>query len=52
LKKYQNIKFHQNLFSGSQVVPCGQTDRHMWTDKQTDTHEQANSHCSWFYECA
>jgi len=23
-----NIKFHENLFSGSQVVPCGQTDGH------------------------
>jgi len=21
-----NIKFHENLSSGSQVVPCGQTD--------------------------
>ena len=25
--KYSNIKFHENLSSGSRVVPCGQTDR-------------------------
>jgi hypothetical protein len=29
-EKYSNIKFHENLFSGSQVVPCG------WTKRQTD----------------
>jgi hypothetical protein len=29
-KKSSNIKFHQNLSSGSGVVPCGRTDR--WTD--------------------
>jgi hypothetical protein len=27
-KKYSNIKFHENPFSGSRVVPCGRTDRH------------------------
>jgi hypothetical protein len=26
LKKYWNIKFHENLSSSSRVVPCGQTD--------------------------
>jgi hypothetical protein len=26
-KKYSNIKFHENPSSGSQVVPCGRTDR-------------------------
>jgi hypothetical protein len=25
-EKYTNIKFHENPFSGSQVVPYGQTD--------------------------
>jgi hypothetical protein len=25
-KKYFTIKFHENPYSGSQVVPCGQTD--------------------------
>ena len=25
-EKVSNIKFHQNPFSGSRVVPCGQTD--------------------------
>jgi hypothetical protein len=26
LKKYSNIKFHENPSSGSRVVTCGQTD--------------------------
>ena len=26
-EKYSNIKFHENSFSDSRVVPCGQTDR-------------------------
>jgi len=26
-EKYSNTKFHKNPYSGSQVVPCGQTDR-------------------------
>ena len=26
-KKASNIKFHENLFSGRRVVPCGRTDR-------------------------
>ena len=26
--KYSNIKFHENLSSGSRVVACGQTERH------------------------
>ena len=30
LKKYSNIKFNENLSSGSQVAPCGQTDRQAW----------------------
>jgi hypothetical protein len=25
-KKYSNVKFHENPFSGSRVVPCGRTD--------------------------
>jgi hypothetical protein len=25
-EKYSSIKFYKNLFSGSRVVPCGQTD--------------------------
>jgi hypothetical protein len=32
-KKYQNIKFCQNLSSGSQGVPCGEMDKQ--THKQT-----------------
>jgi hypothetical protein len=27
-KKYSNIKFHENLFIGTRVVPCGRKDRH------------------------
>ena len=26
-EKYSDIKFHENPFSGSRVVPYGQTDR-------------------------
>jgi len=36
-EKYSNIKFHENLFCGSQVVPIG------WTDRQTDKYDKANS---------
>jgi len=25
-EKYSNIRFHENPFSGSRVVPCGQRD--------------------------
>jgi len=32
-KNHSNTKFHENPSSGSQVVPCGETDRH--ADKQT-----------------
>ena len=32
-EKYPNIKFHENPFDGSRVVPCGQTG------KQTDMTE-------------
>ena len=32
-RKNVNIKFHQNPFSGSQAVSCGQTDG--WTDRLT-----------------
>jgi hypothetical protein len=27
-EKYPNVKFHGSPSIGSQVVPCGQTDRH------------------------
>jgi hypothetical protein len=33
-EKYSNIKFHENPFNGSRVVPCGRTDRQ--TDRQKD----------------
>jgi hypothetical protein len=26
LEKYSNIKFHENPFGGSRIVPCGRTD--------------------------
>ena len=32
-EKYSYIKFHENPFSGSRVVPCGETDGR--TDGQT-----------------
>jgi hypothetical protein len=27
-KKFSNIKFHENLPSGSRAVPCGRTDKY------------------------
>ena len=39
-KNNQNIKFHETPSSEDEVVPCGQTDR------QTDRHDEANSHSS------
>jgi hypothetical protein len=33
-KKYSNMKFHENPSSGSQVVPCGRTDRHVEADSR------------------
>jgi hypothetical protein len=51
-----NIKFHKNLCSGSQVVPCRQADTH--THKctractHTHTHDKANSCFSQFCENA
>jgi len=30
LKKFSNIKFHENPSSGSRVVPCGQTNGQTW----------------------
>ena len=33
LEKYLNIKFHENLSSGSRVVPCGRTDRQTYMTK-------------------
>jgi len=27
-EKYSTINFHENLFSGTRIVPCDQTDRH------------------------
>ena len=41
-EKQPNIKFHKNPSSGSQVVPCGRTDRQL--NRQTVRHEGANSH--------
>jgi hypothetical protein len=41
-KKSSNIEFHENLSSGSPVVPCGRTDG------QTDRHDEANSPISQF----
>jgi hypothetical protein len=41
-KKIINIKFHDNQSNGSRAVPCGRTDR------QTDTHDEANSRFAHF----
>jgi len=45
-EKSSNIKFHENLSSGSRVVSSRQTDG------RTDGHEESNSHFWQFYECA
>jgi hypothetical protein len=41
-EKYSNIKFYENPFSGSGVVPCGQTDiyrpTHIYTYTYVHTH--------------
>jgi len=49
-EKYSNIKFHEDPFSGSWIVPCGQMDRR--TYGQTDRHDEANSRFSRFCKCA
>jgi len=33
--KYSDIKFYENPYIGSGIVPCGRMD--VWTDRQTDT---------------
>jgi len=39
-EKYPNVKFHENLSRGSQVVPCGQKDT------RTDSCDEPNSRFS------
>jgi len=41
-KEFSSTKFHQNLSSGSRVVPYG----------QTDVYDEAKSRFSQFCECA
>jgi hypothetical protein len=41
-KKYSNIEYRENPFSGSRLVPFGRTDRY----------DEANSRFSQFYERA
>jgi len=41
-EKYSDIKFHDNLSTGSRVFPCGRTDRH----------DEVNSSFSQFCESA
>ena len=43
-EKYPNIKFHENLSGGRQVVPCGQMDGQI--DRQTDRHDEASERAS------
>jgi hypothetical protein len=45
-EKCPNIKFNENLSSGSRVVACGRTDG------QTDKHDEASSRFSQFCECS
>jgi len=46
LKKYRNIKFYENSFSGRRVVPCGWTEEQ--TERQIGSHDEVNSHFSQF----
>jgi len=43
-EKYSNIKFHDNLATGSWVVPCGRAGQ------RTDRYDEANSRFSQFWE--
>jgi len=36
LEEYSNTKFHENLFSGSRVVPCRRKDRIDLEDRSDD----------------
>jgi hypothetical protein len=40
------LKFHENLSSGSRVVPCGQMD------EQMERHDKVNACFLHFYDCA
>jgi hypothetical protein len=46
LEKYWNIKFHENPFGGSRVVPYGETEG------MTGGHDEANSRFLRFCERA
>ena len=58
LVKHSNIKFHENPFSRSRVVPRGRKDRRKdrerqkekKTDRQTDRQDKANSRFSQFLQ--
>jgi hypothetical protein len=43
LEKYSNIKFYENPFSGSRVIPCWQIDR------RTDRYDEASERFSQFF---
>jgi len=50
LEKFSDIKFHENPFSGSRVVPCGRTDT--LTDGYTEREDEPNSRFSQIFERA
>jgi hypothetical protein len=49
-EKYSNTKFYENSSSGSRVVACGWAcgRKGHWIGRQTDRHDEANSHVSYF----
>jgi hypothetical protein len=50
LKITSNIKFHENLSSGSRVFPCGQTDGQMNKNYETNIpFSQFSEHAYKFY---
>jgi len=53
LKKYSNIKFHENPTSGSREVPCGQMEGgSRKTDRRTERQDGANNRFLQFFERA
>ena len=49
-EKFSNIKFNESPPSGSQGVPCGQTEKR--TDGGIDKHDEANGRFSQIFEHA
>ena len=51
LEKYSNMKFHENLSSGSRVVSCGQTNRRTDMTKLTVVFRNSANEPKSSYRC-